>query len=394
MRYRSWLPTLSGLILGAGVLLLTPRQAGAQQMQMMAPGQAEVIRGLLPTVVNITAFVSAPASTGTPSAGASNSADADGAGHVTAVKGSGLIIDPSGIILTNHHVIAGAADVQVMFSDGESVPGRVLAIASITDLALVKVDTGRPLAAVRWADSDKVQVGDAVFAIGNPLGVGLSVSAGIVSALNRNLADTPFDDFIQTDAAINHGNSGGPLFNRDGEVIGVDTAIISPTSGSVGIGFAIPANDARSIADMLIRDGHARPAYLGIKLTEVTPDIATALGMTQPIGSIIDRVHAGGPAANAGVQVGDVILRYGERTPSDERALLRGIAHSTIEQPVTITVLRAGQKKTLQVTPIAWPDTGMRFGTAPTGVPRPVMQVPPNLGLSLHVLTADVRARY
>jgi serine protease Do len=383
---------MSALVLAACVLLLTPKPADAQQMQMMEPGQAEVIRGLLPTVVNITSYVGATSSSGTSTAGASNSANT--AEQVTTEKGSGLIIDPSGVILTNHHVIAGAYDIRVMFSDGQRAPGRVLAIAPITDLALVKVDTGHPLAAVRWADSDKIQVGDTVFAIGNPLGIGLSVSSGIVSALNRNLEDTPYDDFIQTDASINHGNSGGPLFNRSGEVIGVDTAIISPTTGSVGIGFAIPANDARFIADLLMRNGHARPAYLGVKLTEVTPDIAAALGMTQPTGSIIDRVHAGGPAAAAGLQVGDVILRYGEQTPSDGRALLRDIAHSPIGRPVTIDLLHAGQKKTLQATPVAWPETGMRFGDAPRDAPRQVMLVPPNLGLSLHVLTADLRAKY
>ena len=145
---------------------------------------------------------------------------------------------------------------------------------------------------MRWADSDKVQIGDPVFAIGNPLGIGISVSSGIVSALNRNIMDTPYDDFIQTDAAINHGNSGGPLFNRSGEVIGVDTAIISPTTGSVGLGFAMPSNDARYVANRLLRDGSITPAFIGVKVEQVTQDIATALGMPQPTGSI---VSAGAP---------------------------------------------------------------------------------------------------
>jgi S1-C subfamily serine protease len=193
MRHRLWSITLSGMLSGltlaAGLPPLAPAPAAAQQMQMMPPSQADLIRGLLPTVVNITSFV-----TDTPATAAMNAANVpanlDGA-HPKTVQGSGFVIDPSGVILTNSHVIAGAYDVQVMFSDGEHVPARILATSPRIDLALIKVDTRRPLTSVRWADSDKVQVADPVFAIGNPLGVGLSVSSGIVSALNRNLMDTP-----------------------------------------------------------------------------------------------------------------------------------------------------------------------------------------------------------
>ncbi len=203
--------------------------------------------------------------------------------------------------------------------------------------------------------------------------------------------DTPYDDFIQTDAAINHGNSGGPLFNRSGDVIGVDTAIVSPTTGSVGLGFAIPANDAKFIADRLLRDGHVRPAYLGMKIDQVTQDMAVALGMPQPTGSIVAAVHQGGPAAAAGLQGGDVILQYDSQTPSDERALLRAIAKSTIGQAVPATVSRAGHEQTLRVTPIAWPEPETASGTGTAS--KPGMLVPSNLGLSLSMLTADLRAR-
>jgi len=196
MRHRLWSITLSGMLSGLTLAAglpplapLAPAPAAAQQMQMMPPSQADLIRGLLPTVVNITSFV-----TDTPATAAMNAANVpanlDGA-HPKTVQGSGFVIDPSGVILTNSHVIAGAYDVQVMFSDGEHVPARILATSPRIDLALIKVDTRRPLTPVRWADSDKVQVADPVFAIGNPLGVGLSVSSGIVSALNRNLMDTP-----------------------------------------------------------------------------------------------------------------------------------------------------------------------------------------------------------
>jgi len=233
-----------------------------------------------------------------------------------------------------------------------------------------------------------------VIAIGNPLGLGGSVTAGIVSALDRDIHETRFDSFIQTDAAINHGNSGGPLFNRTGEVIGVDTAIISPTSGSVGLGFAIPAKDAQYVANRLLRDGSIRPAYLGLKIEEVTQDMAIALGMPRPMGSIVALVHDGHPAAKAGVQVGDVILRYNNETLADERAMLRAFAKSDIGKPVPITVLRAGKELTLQVTPIAWPNTESTSGTGAGQATKVAMLVPPNLGLSLSTLTSDLRARY
>ncbi len=392
MRHRLWPIMLSGLTLATGLLPLAPVSAIAQQMQLMPSSQADLIRGLLPTVVNITSFV-----TDTPVTAAMNAANVlpnQDAAHPKAVQGSGFVIDPSGVILTNNHVVAGAYDVQVMFSDGEHVPGRILATSPRIDLALIKVDTRRPLTSVRWADSDKVQVADPVFAIGNPLGVGLSVSSGIVSALNRNLMDTPYDDFIQTDAAINHGNSGGPLFNRNGEVIGVDTAIISPTSGSSGLGFAIPANDAQFCATQLLRNGAVRPAYLGMKIDPVTQDIAAALGMKQPMGSIISDLHASGPAAAAGLQIGDVILRYDNHTLSDERALMRAIAKSTIGQAVPMTVLRGGQPQILRATPVAWPGTETTAGATAGQPSKPAVLVPENLGLSLDVLTAKLRARY
>ena len=390
MRHRFWSVTLSGLTLAAGLSLLAPRPAPAQQLQMMPPSQAELIRGVLPAVVNITSFV-----TDTPAAAAMNAAASGGKGpgRLKTKLGSGFVVDPSGVILTNSHVVEGAYDLEVLLFDGERVAGRVLATSPRIDLALVKVDTKRLLTAVRWADSDKVQVADPVFAIGNPLGVGLSVSSGIVSGLNRNLMDTPYDDFIQTDAAINHGNSGGPLFNAHGEVIGVDTAIISPTNGSAGVGFAIPANDAQFCATQLLHNGSVRPGYLGMQLEPVTQDIAAALGMAQPIGSIVDGVRAGGPAATAGLQIGDVILRYDNQTPPDERALMRAIAKSTIGRAVPITMLHSGQAQTLLVTPAEWPGTVATSGATAGQASEPSVRVPPDLGLSLSALTAELRAR-
>ena len=389
-RFRS--VTLPGVALCAGLAFLAPLPAVAQQMQMMPPSQAELIRGLLPTVVNITSFVTATQATATMNA-ANVPANQDPS-HPQTLQGSGFVVDPSGVIVTNNHVIAGAYDIEVTLSDGTRAAGRILATSPRIDLALVKIDTKQPLAVVHWADSDRVQIADPVFAIGNPLGVGLSVSAGIVSALNRNLMDTPYDDFIQTDAAINHGNSGGPLFNGRGEVIGVDTAIISPTTGSVGLGFAIPANDAQFCVTQLLRNGNVRPGYLGMKIEPVTPDIAAALGLRAPMGAIVAEIHAGGPAATAGLRPGDVILRYDNRTPPDERALMRAIAKSTIGQAVPMTMLRGGQAQTLRVTPAEWPGTVTTGGAASGQSTKPAVLVPPNLGLSLDVLTADLRAQH
>jgi serine protease Do len=341
-------------------------------------------------VVNITAFVAESASAVSADAGSASPNKVPT--RPKTVRGSGFIIDSSGVILTNDHVIAGAYAVQVTLSDGAHMTGRLLATAPVTDLALVKVDTKQPLKTVRWADSDKVQIADPVFAVGNPLGIGLSVSSGIVSGLNRNIMDTPYDDFIQTDAAINHGSSGGPLFNRSGEVIGVNTAIISPTTGSVGLGFAIPANDARFIADRLLRDGGVRPAYLGIKVEVMTDDMAAALGLPRPMGSIVSEVSPGGPAAVAGLEVGDVILRYDNQAPSDERALLRDIAKSTICRAVPVDVLHLGHEQTVLVTPGESPENATTVGRVSDRAPRQATLVSANLGLSLSTLTADVRA--
>ncbi|MBE7159382.1 MAG: trypsin-like peptidase domain-containing protein, partial [Rhodospirillales bacterium] len=198
---------------------------------------------------------------------------------VKSYVGSGFVIDPSGVIVTNYHVVEKAFDIEVTFADGTRFPGKTLSASRLADLAVLQVQPDHPLQAVHWGDSDTVAIGDQVFAAGNPFGIGLSVSAGIVSGLNRDIQNSPYDDLIQTDATINHGNSGGPLFDMQGNVIGVNSAIISPTQGSAGLGFAIPSNTAHFVIDRLRTYGWVRPAWIGVKIQQVTPEIAAGMGM-------------------------------------------------------------------------------------------------------------------
>jgi len=239
-----------------------------------------------------------------------------------------------------------------------------------------------------------VQVGDPVLAIGNPLGIGMSVSGGIVSAVNRNIMDTPYDDFIQTDAAINHGNSGGPLFNMKGEVIGVNSAIISPTSGNAGLGFSMPANDARFIFDRLGKHVLQRPGYLGVKLQPLSPEMALALGMEEPQGSIVAAVTDDGPSAHAGLKPGDVVVRYAGESPSDERALLRAIARTTPGTTVDVGLRRAGKDLVVPVKVEEWPTMWWEdvHGGTPGGPPH--INIPADLGLTVESLDDKMRASY
>lgn len=382
----------------AAPLLATPAHTqnmmfNHQDMMFDQPGmmfsQAELVRNLLPAVVNITAR----AEVGTSNADTSTASEESKQFRIRVNAGSGFVVDPDGIIVTNWHVVDGAYEIYATFSDGRRVKAEVMNAARLVDIALLKVSAGRKLTAVRWADSTKVQIGDPVLAIGNPLGVGLSVTAGIVSALNRNIMDTPYDDFIQTDAPINHGNSGGPLFNMKGEVIGINTALISPTSASAGLGFAIPSGDARLVIDRLRHFGWVRPSWLGIKIQQVTPEMAAAVGMQNPEGSIVAWVIDGGPAAAAGVHVGDIILSFSDRVPTDDRDLLRLIAASTPGTKVTLKLLRDGQPIELSVMLAEWPKMQWEERDAPTKVSPPHWRIPSNLGLTVQPLTPEYVAK-
>jgi serine protease Do len=390
---------VGGLVLAAAItgVCLTPAAWG----QEISFSQARLVRVLLPSVVNITARAEVaetppPALASAGGGGAAGQASSSNAFYSVKVSaGSGFIIDPAGEIATNWHVVAGAYEMIVTFSDGTRAKAELVNASPLVDLALLRVDVGKKLPAVEWADSAKVQVGDPVLAIGNPLGIGMSVSGGIVSAMNRNIMDTPYDDFIQTDAAINHGNSGGPLFNLKGEVIGVNSAIISPTSGNAGLGFAMPSNDARFIFDRLSKKVLRRPGYLGAKLQPLSAEMALALGMAEPTGSIVAAVTDDGPAARAGLRPGDVLVRYAGDTPSDERALLRAIARTEPGATVDVGVRRGGKDLVVPVKVEEWPTMWWeetRGGGAPGGQPH--LNIPADLGLTVEPLDERMRATY
>jgi serine protease Do len=372
----------TGLLLaGIAAAALAPHPAGAEPELMLA--RPELIRSLLPSVVNIVARTSAPPATGGDQAAAVE--------KNIFQTGSGFIIDASGLIVTNYHVVSGASEIVVTFNDGSHADAQLASAARVADIALLKVKTATKLMPVSWGDSDTVQIGDPVLAIGNPLGVGESVSAGIVSGLNRDIRVSPYDDFIQTDASINHGNSGGPLFDRTGKVIGIDSAIISPTTGSVGLGFAIPSHDAQFVIGRLQKYGRVRPGWLGAIVQQVTVHIGLALGMSPPEGSIIAEVQKDSPAAKAGLQVGDLILRYGDMTPVDQRALLRAIEETPDGQAVPVAVLRDGRELTMTATIAVWPNNPEDEVIPARASEHPADR--PDLGLSLTGLTADARKR-
>lgn len=264
--------------------------------------------------------------------------------------GSGFIIDVEGYVVTNNHVIDQADDIRVRLSDGRDLPAELVGTDPQTDVALLKIDAEGELPYVEWGDSDEVRVGDWVVAVGNPFGLGGSVTAGIVSARGRDIHAGPYDDFIQTDAAINRGNSGGPMFNIDGEVIGINTAIFSPSGGSVGIGFAIPSNLARDIVEQLRDGGEVERGWLGVQIQEVTPELAEGLGLEEAQGALVASVQPGSPAENAGVRAGDVILSFDGQEVRQMRDLPRLVAGVKPGSEVDMEVWRNQELQSLEVT--------------------------------------------
>jgi serine protease Do len=258
--------------------------------------------------------------------------------------GSGFVIDPSGIIITNNHVIADANDITVIFTDGQKLKAEIVGKDAKVDVAVLRVKPDKPLKFVKFGDSDKMRVGDWVMAVGNPFGLGGSVSAGIVSARHRNIDSGPYDNFIQTDAAINKGNSGGPLFNMDGEVIGINTAILSPSGGSIGIGFATPSDTVVPVVDQLEKFGETRRGWLGVRIQNVDESIAESLNLGAAHGALVAGTDDKGPAKAAGLQAGDVIVKFDGVDIKESRDLPKVVALAPVGKDVSVVVIRQGKE--------------------------------------------------
>jgi serine protease Do len=308
--------------------------------------------------------------------------------------GSGFIIEPSGFIVTNHHVIADADEVEVVLSDGTSLEATIVGSDKDTDLALLKVETDRALPATTWGDSDKTRIGDWVVAIGNPFGLGGTVTAGIVSARQRDINAGRYDNFIQTDAAINKGNSGGPMFNMDGQVIGINTAIFSPSGGSVGIGFATPSSMARNIIAQLRDTGEVRRGWLGVRIQNVTDELAEGLRLDRPRGALVAAVTEGGPAESAGIEQGDVILEFNGREVPEMRRLPAMVAETSVGSTVDVTIWRKNAEKQLRVTIGELEPEQVATAPATQTPPETKPKEMESLGLALGEITPELRTRF
>jgi len=349
------LRALSILVLGLALFL-------AQSMMAAARGApesfADLAEKISPSVVNITTSTVVAGRTGpqgivpegSPFEDFFNNLPnrEDGAPRRSSALGSGFVISEDGFIVTNNHVIEGADEIMIEFFEGFELPATLVGTDKNTDIALLKVDSDKPLNFVPFGDSDIVRVGEWVMAMGNPLGQGFSVSAGIVSARNRALSGT-YDDYIQTDAAINRGNSGGPLFNMDGEVVGVNTAILSPNGGSIGIGFAMASGVVTRVVDQLKEFGETRRGWLGVRIQDVTDDVAEAMGLEKASGALVTDVPEG-PSKEAGLLAGDVIMSFDNVDVEDTRALVRQVGNTAVGKAVRVLIFRDGKTQTLKVT--------------------------------------------
>ncbi|WP_134680095.1 DegQ family serine endoprotease [Paracoccus ravus] len=344
---------------------LTAPETPARKEQVMPESFADLVDQVSPAVVNITtsATVSSPMARGPQLPEGSPFNDLfrefgfpgfpQGPGgqpmqERSTALGSGFVVSADGLIVTNNHVIEGADEIEIEFFSGKTLPAKVVGRDDKTDIAVLKVESPQPLPFVKFGDSDRGRVGDWVLALGNPLGQGFSASTGIISARNRALSGT-YDDFIQTDAAINRGNSGGPLFNMDGEVIGVNTAILSPNGGSIGIGFSMASNVVSKVVEQLEEFGETRRGWLGVKIQPVTSDIAESLGLAAAKGAMVTDVPTG-PALDAGMKAGDVITNFAGSEIEDPRDLVRRVADAPVGEAVSVTVQRDGKPVDLKIT--------------------------------------------
>ncbi len=313
--------------------------------------------------------------------------------------GSGFVIDSAGIVITNNHVIADATEITVIFTDGTRLKAEVVGKDAKVDIAVLKVKPEKPLKFVKFGESERMRVGDWVMAVGNPFGLGGTVTAGIVSARNRNIQSGPYDNYIQTDASINKGNSGGPLFNMDGDVIGVNTAILSPTGGSVGIGFATPAATVMPVIDQLQKFGETRRGWLGVRIQSVDDTIAESLGIGKARGALVAGVDDKGPAKPAGIRSGDVIIKFDGKDVVDSGALPKLVAVAPVDKDVSVIVMRGGKEVEIKVKLGRLEDGEKQAALEPgknNGGPaapgRSVVQKA--LGMEFAAATAETRKRF
>jgi serine protease Do len=353
---------LAGLVLSVGLIFggLSPALARA------APdGFADLAEKVTPAVVNISATqVVEDKKVDMPKLPPGSQLDdmfeeflkrhrqqnGDGRPHRSSSLGSGFVIDAGGIVVTNNHVIDGANEIEVIFTDGTKLKAELIGRDAKVDVAVLRVKPAKPLAAVKFADSDKSRVGDWVMAVGNPFALGGTVTAGIISATRRNIDSGPYDNYIQTDAAINKGNSGGPLFDLDGEVIGINTAILSPSGGSIGIGFATPANTAGPVIEQLIKFGETRRGWLGVRIQNVDESIAESLGIGKARGALVSGIDEKGPSAGAGFKPGDVIVSFDGKPVANARELPKIVAQTPVGKEVDVVVIRDGKEQIRKVT--------------------------------------------
>ncbi len=318
--------------------------------------------------------------------------------HRITSLGSGFIIDPSGLVVTNNHVIADADEINVILNDGTKLTAQLVGKDTKSDLALLRVKPDKPLKAVKFGDSDKLRLGEWVVAIGNPFSLGGTVTAGIVSARNRDINSGPYDNYIQTDAAINRGNSGGPLFNLNGDVIGVNTAIISPSGGSIGIGFAVPSNSAVAVVNQLRDFGETRRGWLGVRIQQVTDDIAESLSIKPTRGALVAGIDERGPAKPGGIEPGDVIVKFDGRDIKEMHDLPRIVADTPVGKEVPVVVIRKGKEETHTVK-LGRLEDGEKAAAAAAAdakkdAPEQKSVVQKTLGLELSSLSDDLRKKF
>jgi serine protease Do len=308
--------------------------------------------------------------------------------------GSGFIIDPAGYIVTNNHVIEDAEEIMVLTHDNEELNATIVGRDEKTDLALLKVESKKPLPYVNWGDSEVLRIGDWVMAIGNPFGLGGSVTAGIVSARQRDINSGPYDDYIQTDASINRGNSGGPMFNMDGEVVGINTAIFSPSGGSVGIGFAIPSNLAKPIIAQIKEFGRPKRGWLGVRIQTVSPELAEGLRLKEPKGALVASVTKDGPADKAGIKQGDVVLKFDGKEITQMRGLPRIVAETETGKTADVVIWRQGKEVTLKVAVGELTEEAEQKTLASVEAPPSAAATIDLLGLKLSAVTDELRKKY